>query len=357
MKIFESFPLSEVELKNKIVMAPMTRCRAIDNTPNALMAEYYSQRASAGLIITEGTSPSKSGLGYARMPGAFTDAQINGWRFIAEGIHHNGGKVFIQLMHTGRVSAKLNLPEGTQTMAPSAIPLTTTEMYTDQNGMQPHEVPVEMTLAQIEETQEEFVVSATKLIEAGIDGIELHSANGYLLEQFLNPKSNQRTDTYGGDYKNRARFVLELAKKTAAAIGANKVGIRFSPYGAFNDMESNYEDLVELYTYLASELGTLGIAYIHIVDQRVAMNAPEFESDIRRTIKQHFNGAIIGGGDVHTAAQGEAKLEEGYDLVYIGRPFISNPTLVDKLKNNETLTPPDLDTFYTADEVGYLDYN
>ncbi|WP_394748828.1 alkene reductase [Spongiimicrobium salis] len=357
MKIFEPFSLGEITLNNKIVMAPMTRCRAIGNVPNALMTEYYSRRASTGLIITEGTAPSINGLGYARIPGAYTDEQINGWESIATGVHANEGKIFVQLMHTGRVSTSLNLPEGGITMAPSAIPLDAIEMYTDEKGMQPHDVPVEMSLEQIAATQEEFVNSSIKLVEAGIDGIELHSANGYLLDQFLNPKTNTRTDEYGGNFKNRARFVVEIAQKVVAAVGANKVGIRFSPYGAFNDLESHFEDVVELYTYLAEEMNTLGLAYIHIVDQRVAMNAPEFGSDIRKTIREHFNGALIGGGDIHEANQAEAKLDEGYDLVYVGRPLISNPTFVEKIKKGEALTPVDPDTFYSADTQGYLDYN
>jgi len=356
MKIFESYTLGDLTLSNKIVMAPMTRSRALQNTPNALMRTYYAQRAGAGLIITEGTSPSINGLGYPRIPGAYTAAQLDGWKAIAEGVHESGGKIFVQLMHTGRVTASLNLPEGGKTLAPSAVPLTEGEMYTDTAGMQPHDSPIAMTQEDIEIAQQEFVNAAKGLVNAGIDGIELHSANGYLLDQFLNPKTNIRTDNYGGNYKNRARFVLETARKVVHAVGENKVGIRFSPYGVFNDMMGDFEDLVDMYTYIAQELAKLNIAYIHIVDQRVAMNAPEFATDIRQTIREHFSNTLIVGGDINSAQGAEALLSEGYDLAYIGRPFIANPNLVAKLKAKEPLTQPNFDLLYTPDEKGYTDY-
>jgi len=177
-----------------------------------------------------------------------------------------------------------------------------------------------------------------------------------LLNQFLNPKTNIRTDNYGGSFENRARFVLETTIKVVEAIGADKVGIRFSPYGVFNDLQGEHDSLVPMFTYLATELAKLKIAYIHVVDQRVAFSDPEFATDIIKTIKETFGGTIIAGGDVHTAEQGEALLDKGYDLVYVGRPFISNPNLVRKFKNKEALTPPNFDTFYTPGEVGYTDY-
>ena len=354
MSLFKPTTLGGIELKNRIVMAPLTRSRAINNIPNDLMRTYYSQRAGAGLIITEGTSPSINGLGYPRIPGAFNNDQIKGWKNVFEGIHENDSRVFVQLMHTGRVTSKVNLPEGGEVLAPSAVFLEG-EIYSD-TGMLPHTMPREMTLEDIEIAQNEFVNASKRLVEAGADGIELHSANGYLLNQFLNPKTNIRTDEYGGGFENRARFILETAKMVVAEIGGNKVGIRFSPYGAFNDLLSDYDDLVDMFTYLASELKQLGIAYIHIVDQRVAFEAPEFATDIQKTIKDAFEGTVIVGGNVHTAEQGEALLNKGYDLVYIGRPFISNPSLVEKLQTKETLVQPDFNTFYSGNEAGYIDY-
>jgi len=356
MNILKTYNLNGLELKNRIVMAPMTRCRAIENIPNDLMATYYAQRAEAGLIISEGTSPSVNGLGYARIPGAYSPSQIEGWKRIANKIHNNGGKIFVQLMHCGRISAKENLPNTGETIAPSPV-RAEGEMFTDSKGMQQHDLPREMTLEDIEQTQNEFVNASNLLVNsANIDGVELHAANGYLLDQFLNPKSNLREDKYGGDFKSRARFVLETAKKVVAKVGANKVGIRVSPYGAMNDLEHNYPDLVDLYTYLAVELKELGIAYIHIVDHTGSMGAPEFKSRIKSTLKHVFKGTIITGGDIDSLDKAEEVLNNGFDLAYIGRPFISNPDLIEKMKHNDKLTEPKEAFFYSTGAEGYTDY-
>lgn len=355
MSVFESQILGEISLNNKIVMAPLTRSRAIDNVPNELMAKYYRQRASAGLIITEGTSPSPNGIGYPRIPGAYSNAQIEGWKKIADAVHSEGGKIFVQLMHTGRITAKANMPEGSITLAPSAIQAAG-EMFTE-NGLVAHEVPKAMTLQEIQTTQDEYVLAAKRLVnEAGADGIELHAANGYLLNQFINPKSNQREDEYGGSIENRSRFVLETAEKVVKEIGEDKVGIRLSPYGAFNDMQSDYEALEDTFVYLSQELSKINLAYIHVVDQRVAFGAPDFTINIKKIIKENFKGIIISGGDVNTLEKAEAVLESGLDLVYVGRPFISNPNLVEKLQKELELVTPDFDTFYTPGEKGYTDY-
>ena len=355
MNLFSEYSLGKLKLKNKIVMAPMTRCRAINNIPNDLMAEYYGQRAGAGLIISEGTSPSVSGIGYARIPGAYSPAQIEGWKTIAEKIHKNNGKFFVQLMHCGRISASENVPETGQTIAPSPIKAEG-EMYTDTKGMVPHDQPLEMTKDLIELIKNEFVNASENLINAGIDGIELHAANGYLLNQFLNPRSNTREDEYGGDYKNRARFVVEIAKKVVDRIGADKVGIRLSPYGSMNDMESDFFDQIELYTYLAEELKKLNIAYIHLVDHQTFTDAPEFKTPIRKTIKHVFEGTVIAGGGVRSKKDAEDLLEMGFDLVYVGRPYISNPDLVEKFKNETELIPPKEALFYSTGAEGYTDY-
>ncbi len=356
MNLFENFKLGQnTDLKNRIVMAPLTRCRAIENIPNELMATYYKQRASAGLIISEGTSPSPNGLGYPRIPGAFSDDQINGWKTIAEAVHSENGKIFVQLMHTGRITAKANMPTGSVTLAPSNIQAAG-EMFTE-TGMVAHEIPRTMTLEEIETTQNEYVLSAKRLVnEAGIDGVELHAANGYLMNQFINPKSNQREDQYGGSIENRTRFVLETAKKVAIEIGSDKVGIRFSPYGAYNDMLSDYEELENTFIHLSKELAKIELAYIHIVDQRVAFGAPDFTTNIKKIIKENFEGTVISGGDVDTVEKAEAILNSGLDLVYVGRPFISNPNFVKKLQDNEELVAPDVNTFYSPGEIGYTDY-
>jgi N-ethylmaleimide reductase len=355
MNLFETFQLGKTTLKNRIVMAPMTRCRAIDNIPTKLMTEYYEQRASAGLIISEGASPSPNGLGYPRIPGAYSDEQISGWKKIADAIHAKGGNIFVQLMHTGRITAKANMPDGSVTLAPSVIKAAG-EMFTEA-GMVEHETPKAMTSIDIENTQNEFVFAAKRLVhEASIDGVELHAANGYLMNQFINPKSNQREDQYGGSIENRTRFVLETAKKVVYEIGAEKVGIRFSPYGAYNDMLSDYETLEDTFIYLSKELAKIELAYIHIVDQRVAFGAPDFMTDIKKTIKDNFKGIVISGGDVNTEEKAEAILNSGLDLVYVGRPFVSNPNLVEKLQNNSELIAPNMDAFYSPGAEGYTDY-
>ncbi|MGC1472586.1 MAG: alkene reductase [Psychroserpens sp.] len=355
MNLFESYQLGKLKLKNRIVMAPLTRSRAINNIPNDLMATYYSQRAGAGLIISEGTSPSVNGIGYPRIPGAYSPAQIQGWTDIANRVHEKDGKIFVQLMHCGRVTASENIPEAGETLAPSAVKADG-EMMTDSKGPVEHETPRAMTLADIETAQNEYVNAASQLIKAGVDGVELHAANGYLMEQFLNPKSNVRADQYGGSFENRARFIIETTKKVVAAIGADKVGIRFSPYGAMNDVNPYYEDLKELYVYLASKMKDIGIAYIHLVDHRGEMGAPEFKTEIKETIKGVFAGTIITGGEIDSAQKAQQVIDNGFDLAYVGRAFIANPDLIDKFKNGTSLKEPNPDTFYTAGAEGYTDY-
>jgi len=355
MSLYENYQLGKLTLKNRIVMAPMTRSRAIDNIPNDLMAKYYSQRAGAGLIISEGTSPSPNGLGYPRIPGAYSPTQVEGWAEIAKAVHKEDGLFFVQLMHCGRITASENMPTEGDTLAPSAIKADGM-MYTDEKGEVEHETPTEMTLADIENAMREYVNCSENLIRAGVDGIELHSANGYLMDQFLNPKSNMREDEYGGNFKNRARFVIEAVKKVVDAIGADKVGIRFSPYGSMNDVEVYYDDLEEMYLYIASELRALDIAYIHIVDHREAMGSPDFKTDIKKEIKKYFAGTVITGGNIDSEDKAKKVLDDGFDLAYVGRAFIANPDFVKKIKNNKKISEPNPDTFYTPGKEGYTDY-
>lgn len=334
-------------------MAPMTRCRAIDNIPNEIMVEHYRQRSNAGLIITEGTAPSANGLGYARIPGIYSQAQIDGWKKVTDAVHKEGGKIFIQLMHTGRASHPDNMEPGSVMVAPSAIALSG-EMYTDTNGMQPHPAPKEMTLEDISQAQNEFVHAAQNAIKAGFDGVEIHGANGYLVDQFINTASNKRTDAYGGSGENRSRFAIEVARKVAERIGKDKTGIRLSPFGAFNDMEI-FEGLEETYIYLAGELGKLDLAYIHIVDHS-SMGSPEVGDSVKSKIRKAFGGTIITSGGYDKVGAEKALNEGKGELVAFGRPFISNPDLVNRFKNDLPLSDPDFDTFYTPDEKGYTDY-
>lgn len=353
-KLFTSTSIGSLKLNNRIVMAPMTRCRAIDNIPNALMAKYYKQRASAGLIITEGTSPSINGLGYARIPGIFNEAQILGWKNVTSAVHENGGKIFVQLMHTGRISHLLNMPKGAEIEAPSAIKATG-QMWTDASGMQDYPTPKAMTAKDIVLTQAEYVTAAKNAMEAGFDGVELHGANGYLLEEFLSPISNIRNDKYDGSVENRCRFVLEVVSAVAAAIGKDKTGIRLSPYGVAGDMP-NYPEIDATYNYLSIELNKLNIAYIHLVDHS-AMGAPTVPVEIKKSIRKNFNNTLIicGGYDKESA---EADIDNGLcDLIGFGRPFINNPDLVTRLEHNYELSQNlKTDLFYTADENGYTDY-
>ncbi|MFZ2390108.1 MAG: alkene reductase, partial [Polaromonas sp.] len=234
-RLFSKTTLGSLPLQNHLLMSPLTRNRATGNIPNALMAQYYAQRATAGLIISEGTSPSPNGLGYPRMPGIFSAEQIAGWKRVTDAVHAEGAKMFIQFMHCGRIGHPLNLPQGARVLGPSAV-AAVGDMYTDAEGMKPNALPQAMTEADIKTAIEEFAQGAKNAVTAGFDGVELHGANGYLLEQFIRPNSNQRTDGYGGAIENRARFVLEVADAVIEAIGKDKVGIRLSPFGVFNDM-------------------------------------------------------------------------------------------------------------------------
>ncbi len=353
-KLFSPFKLGNLYLANRIVMAPMTRSRAIDNLPNDLLTEYYSQRATAGLIITEGTSPSPNGLGYARIPGLYSPEQISKWKEVTGAVHENGGKIFVQLMHTGRITHPLNLPEGAKVVAPSAIAAVNSPMYTDAQGMQPVPVQHAISLEEIQETIAEFVHSAKAAIEAGFDGVELHGANGYLLDQFLNPASNTRDDKYGGSAYNRNRFVIETVQAVAEAIGKDKVGIRLSPFGVFNDLTSD-DTTEQQFVSLSAALKETGIVYIHIVDHS-SMGSPVVPQSTKDRIREAFGGNIIISGG-YGVARAEADLEAGKgELVAFGRAFISNPDLVDKFQTGVEITAPDFATFYTPGEKGYTDY-
>ncbi len=352
-RLFSKVLLGSIELRNHIVMAPMTRSRAINNIPNDLMAEYYRQRAGAGLIITEGTSPSPNGLGYARIPGIFSKEQVNGWKKITASVHSKGGKIFVQLMHTGRVSHQANMPVGSKIIAPSPIP-PKGQMWTDKNGMQDYPVPAEMTPEDIKNTKAEYVQAAINAIEAGFDGVELHAANGYLLDQFLNPGSNQRKDGYGGSIENRSKFVIEVAEAVVNAIGKERTGIRLSPYGAANDLLP-FDSTEDEYSYLAEKLNNTGLVYIHLVDHS-SMGAPKVEPSTVKKIRDNFrNTLILSGGYNREKAEKDLESKKG-DLIAFGKPFISNPDLISKLEKGTELTQFDKNTFYSPDEKGYTDY-
>ena len=352
--LFEPFTARHLQLSNRAVMAPMTRSRAVaSNTPNALMAEYYAQRASAGLIVTEGASPSPNGLGYARIPGLFNAQQARGWKLVTDAVHAQGGKIVVQLMHAGRVAHFANLPVGAEVVGPCAAALPG-EMYTDAQGMQAHSVPRAMTEADIVHAVAEYAQSSTLAIEAGFDGVELHAANGYLIEQFLNPNVNQRSDGYGASIQGRNRFALEVARAASAAIGAERVGIRLSPHGVFNGT-GPFADVQAQYLALVQELSTLGLLYLHLLDHS-AMGAPPVPAELKALLRSAFKGPFIlaGGFD---GASAEAALAAGQaDLIAFGRPFLANPDLVQRLRSHTALNEPDMSTFYTPGAKGYTDY-
>jgi N-ethylmaleimide reductase len=352
--LFSSFTLGRLTLPNRVVMAPMTRSRAIGNVPSDLVATYYAQRAEAGLIVTEGVAPSPDGLGYARIPGVWSDAQVAGWRRVTDAVHAAGGRIFAQLMHTGRIAHPLNQPPGARVVAPSAVAAPGT-MWTDTAGQQPHPVPEALADAEVEATIEAFVTAAGRaVLEAGFDGVELHGANGYLIEQFLNAATNLRDDRWGGTIEGRARFAVEVARRVAARIGADRTAIRLSPYGAAGGMTSD-EHTPALYAHLATELGELGLAYVHVVDH-AALGAPPVPDAVKASIRAAFGGPIVLSGG-YDAARAEADLQAGRgELVAFGRPFIANPRLVSKLRTGGALRAPDLATFYTPGAEGYTDY-
>jgi len=337
-------------LKNHIVMAPMTRSRAIDNLPNDLMATYYGQRTGAGLIITEGTSPTPDGLGYPRIPGIYNDAQIKGWKKTTERVHHGGSKIFLQLMHTGRIGHTDNLPDGWTLAGPSAIKAAG-QIYTDTVGMQDHSEPTPLTEEGIQNLIRGFVTAAENAIEAGFDGVELHGANGYILEQFLNPNTNDRTDQYGGSIENRARLILQIAAKTAAAIGKEKLGIRFSPYSYLGDLKPyDPEETHETYTYLAKELDMIGLTYIHISGN------PAIPQKTFDAIRSNFTNTIILCNGI-TPDNAQDILQKGFaDIVAFGRSFLANPDLVDRIEDHAPLNAVDFTTLYTPGQKGYTDY-
>jgi N-ethylmaleimide reductase len=352
--LFETFSARSLQLANRVVMAPMTRSRATpDHTPDALMATYYGQRASSGLIVTEGTSPSPNGLGYPRIPGLYDTIQANAWRAVTAAVHAPGGKIFVQFMHCGRVAHLANLPAGAEVLGPGTA-VCPGEMFTDSQGMQPHSPPRAMTETDITHAVQEHVKAAKLALDAGFDGVELHGANGYLIEQFLNPLINLRTDGHGGSIAGRNRLAIEIARATVTAIGRDRVGIRLSPYGVFNGT-GEFPDVQAQYLALAQALSALGLLYIHLVDH-ASMGAPPVPADFKLKLRNAFDGVfILSGGFDHASAEQALRDRRG-DLVAFGRAFLANPDLVARMRQDAPLNAPDMATFYVPGAKGYTDY-
>lgn len=338
--------LGDIDLDHRLAMAPMTRSRATaGGAPTAMNAEYYAQRASMALVISEGTQPSEEGQGYLTTPGMYTEEHIAGWRQITDAVHAAGGKIVIQLMHTGRVAHPDNAPQGQQSVAPSAIKADG-KMFTA-TGMQDMPEPRALSTDEVEETVQDFRHAAAAAIAAGADGVEIHGANGYLIHQFLSTNANQRTDRYGGTITNRIRFAVEVATAVADEIGAARTGIRLSPGNRMNDIVE--DDIAELYGALVPALAKLDLAYLHILHTG--------DEDTLKAIRRDWPGKLVlnrGRTDIATRAR---DIESGLaDVITVGAMSLANPDLVTRLKNDLPLNEPDPSSFYGGDHQGYTDY-
>lgn len=355
-KLFENGTLGDIEVKNRVFMAPLTRNRAhSDGTPHKMAVKYYTQRASAGLIVTEGAQISPQGQGYINTPGIYNEKQKDAWAKINRSVHAEGGKMVVQLWHVGRISHTSLLPGGAQPVAPSAIQAnayTFTENGTE-NGTENASPPNALTLEGIKGVVAEYVNAARVAMEAGFDGVEVHAANGYLLNQFISARTNVREDKYGGSPENRARLLLEVVDAVSAEIGRGRVGVRVSPTGKFNDFDDT--DAEANYTYIYKELGSRDLAYLHVVESSPGHPVSDAEHELLSALRSSFTGNYIANGNYDKASATDV-LDEGNFAVSIGRPFIANPDFVARLRDNAALNEVDSETLYGGDEKGYSDY-
>ncbi len=349
--LFTPIRLGGLELPNRVFMAPMTRNRAPDTVANAMMAEYYRQRAGGGLLITEGSQISEQAVGYPATPGIYSSAQEEGWKQVTDAVHEEGGHIFLQLWHCGRVSHP-DFHGGEPAVAPSSI-RPAGEAFTFE-GLKRFEMPRELMLSEIPSLIEDYRNGAGHAIAAGFDGVEIHAANGYLLDQFLRDGSNQRSDAYGGSLENRARLILEVTEAVCAEVGPERVGIRLSPLQPFNDMKDS--DPETTFSYLVEQLNRFGLAYLHVTamgSEAPGAAGPSFDlGRLRRLWKGIYitNAGFDGARGNDAIASGEA------DAVAFGVPFLANPDLVARLKAGAQLNAPDMETFYGGDGHGYTDY-
>ncbi|RXK85738.1 alkene reductase [Filimonas effusa] len=361
--LFTPYTLGHLSLPNRIVMPPMTRSRAAaGEVATPLMAEYYAQRASAGLLISEGTQISRQGQGYAWTPGMFAPEQIKGWQQVTEAVHRNGGRIFAQLWHVGRVSHTSLQPNGDAPVSPSAILAEGVKVFVDPHGNGPqagagemiqHSMPRELTIPEIKAIVEEYAQAARNAIAAGFDGVELHGANGYLIEQFIDSQTNRRTDEYGGSLENRLRFLKEVTAAVADAIGKERVGVRQAPLTTLMGAIDDHPE--ETYIAAARILDEIGIAYIHIAEADWD-NAPVMPVAFKEAYRKAFSGTLIYAGK-YTLERAEEALQNNWaDLIAFGRPFIANPDLPYRLQHNLPLNTPDRTSFFGGGANGYTDY-
>lgn len=353
--LFQPLQLGAIALPNRIIMAPLTRARSgISRIPNDLMVEYYRQRASAGLIISEATQISEQAAGWQQSPGIYNAEQIAGWQKITEAVHQRGGKIVLQLWHTGRASHPDFQPNGDLPVSASAI-APAGEIHTPL-GKKSFVKPRPLTLEEIPGVIEQYATATRNAKAAGFDGVEIHGANGYLIDQFLRDGSNQRTDRYGGLIENRARFLLEITEAVVKEWSCDRVGVRLSPYVAFNDMKDS--DPIATFTYVAKALSQFNLAYLHVIEALPGhfMAAEEGTEPVLPHLRQAFEGAIILNGG-YDAQKGAAAIKnDETDAIAYGVPFIANPDLVKRFQQSAPLNEADSDTFYTHDREGYTDY-
>ncbi|HSS79199.1 MAG TPA: alkene reductase [Thermoanaerobaculia bacterium] len=345
--------LGPYTLRNRMVMAPMTRNRAVEGlVPAPIAATYYQQRASAGLIVTEGSQVSAQGVGYPNTPGVHSEAQVEGWRRVTAAVHERGGRIFLQLWHVGRISHPSLQPDGALPVAPS--PIAAEGTVRTSSGPQPFVAPRALEIAEIPGLVEQFAHGARTALASGFDGVEIHGANGYIVDQFLRDGTNHRTDEYGGSSENRARFLVEVVEAVVGVWGGNRVGVRVSPTGAFNSMSDS--DPVATFGHAAEALDRFGLAYLHVVEPVSGPMATPGAPAVAPAIRQRFHGPLIlnGGFDLATA---DAAIAEGRaDLISFGQLFLANPDLPERFAEGAPLNSPDYATFYTGGERGYIDY-
>jgi len=347
--LFSSIELAGQTLTNRMVMAPLTRNRAPDGIANNMMAEYYSQRAGAGLIISEGTQISQQAVGYPGTPGIYTQQQVDGWKQVTDAVHKKGGRIFAQLWHCGRVSHP-DFHSGKLPVAPSAI--TPAGEAITFEGMKTFVEPRALQASEIPEIIEQYRHAAICAMDAGFDGVEIHAANGYLIDQFIRDGSNQRTDRYGGSLENRTRMLLEIVAAVGNVIGFEKIGVRLSPVNAFNDISDS--DPQTTFNHVTTSLNGLGLAYLHVVEvDMTGTTSPDVDM---QQLREHFDGLYIANGG-YDKSRGNTSIAEGRaDLVAYGIPFLANPDLPERFRIDSPLNTADQTTFYGGDEHGYTDY-
>jgi N-ethylmaleimide reductase len=356
--LFDSYQSGPLKLKNRVVMAPMTRARNPNGIPNADNALYYAQRAEAGLIVTEGTAISSTSMGFLDVPGLYTPEQTEGWKQVTKAVHAQGSAIFAQLWHVGRISHTSNQPNGWFPVSASDVRAENSKAWgLDENGKEafvPASQPRALSNDEVKQVEADFAHAATNAIAAGFDGVELHGANGYLIEQFLNPFTNKRKDEYGGSVENRCRFLIESIDHCIKLIGADKVAIRLTPYGDMHELP-HYDEIEETYELIAKALSDRKIAYVHLMDQR-SRGAYALPESFLARFRSWYKGTLVlaGGLDKDKA---EALLQNGLiDLAAFGEPFIANPDLVTRMENNYPLTPANRATHYGGTTIGYTDW-